>query len=270
MALKKSGKNESLSASVDSSQPIPRMFRVMECMAERRVPTRLIDLANALGMSQSTVYRYVRTLCQMDYACCDESTGNYALTWKICRISSHLKTNLSLRSIASPYLNSLASEFSTSACLVVMDGIRTSYIDFVDNPDGRISSLIRIGHTAPIHSAGSGKILLSAMPKTEASKIIDTVGLVALTPKTITKPDDLFAELDRIRRQGYAIDDEECEIGHRCLSVPLYDYTGNVIAAISLSDITENMSFDRMKKEILPTLRKASEEISYRLGYSQE
>ena len=68
-------------------QPISRLFRVMEEMASLRTPVRLIDLSRYLGMSQSTVYRYVRSLCRMGYAYCDESTGCYALTWKICGLS---------------------------------------------------------------------------------------------------------------------------------------------------------------------------------------
>lgn len=254
--------------SANNDQPIARLFRVMECMASFRTPTRLIDLAKKLNMSQSTVYRYVRTLCQMDYAYCDNRTGCYALTWKVCLLSFGVQTTLGLRSIAAPFLSQLSNTLNVSTCLVVMEGIRTSYLDYVDNPESRMSSPIRIGHNAPIHTSSSGKVLLSAMPNAEAVKIIDSVGLVALTPKTITDKTTLFTELEKIRNDGYAIDDEECETGQRCVSVPVYDYTGNVAAAISLTDITENMSFDRIRKELLPALNKVSEEISYRLGYS--
>ncbi len=253
-----------------STQPIPRLFKVMECMAALRVPTRLIDIAKKLNMSQSTVYRYVRTLCLMDYAYCDEQSGCYALTWKVCNISNNVKTNLGLRSIVSPYLNRLANALDVSACLVTMDGIRTSYLDYVDNPESRISSPIRIGHNAPIHTSGSGKVLLGAMNKIEVSKIIDSVGLVAMTPKTITDKERFFEEIEKVKENGYAIDDEECEAGHRCVSVPLFDYTGTVAAAISIFDIVENMSFERIKSQILPLMLRASSSISYRLGYVKE
>ena len=76
--------------------------------------------------------------------------------------------------------------------------------------------------------------------------------------------------MEKVRKNGYAIDDEECEIGHRCISVPVYDYTGNVIAAISLSDITEKMSAERMKGELLPAMLEASKQISYRLGFCEK
>ena len=253
-----------------SDQPIPRLFRVMECMANFRVPTRLIDISKKLGMSQATVYRYVRTLCLMGYAYCDEQSGCYALTWKVCMMGSNVKTSMGLRSIASPYLNTLANSLNVSACLVIMDGIRTSYLDYVDNPDIRTAPPMRIGHNAPIHTSGSGKVLLGAMPQTEVSRIIDSVGLVALTPKTITDKETLFKEIEKVKQNGYAIDDEECEAGHRCVSVPVFDYSGTVAAAISVFDIVENMSYERIKGEILPLLLKAADSLSFRLGYAGE
>ena len=260
--------NEIKTSEEISNQPIPRLFRVMECMASFRVPARLIDIAKKLDMSQATVYRYVKMLCMMDYAYCDEQSGCYALTWKVCSMSSKVKTNLGLRSMASPYLNELANTLNVSACLVVMDGIKTSYLDYVENPESRIISPVRIGHNAPIHTTGSGKVLMSDMTRSEISRIIDPVGLIALTPKTITDKEKLFKEIEKVRKNGYAIDDEECEEGQRCVSIPLYDYTGSVAAAISIFDVVENMSFDRIKKELLPAMQKAAEAVSYRLGFT--
>ncbi len=263
-------KNITANTAGATDQPIARLFRVMEGMASLRTPTRLIDLAKKLNMSQSTVYRYVRTLCQLDYAYCDDLTGYYALTWKVCQLGSSVQTTLGLRSIAAPFLSALANSLNVSSCLVIMEGIRTLYLDYVDNPEARVHSTIRIGHNAPIHTTGSGKVLLAAMPTGEALKIIDSVGLVALTPKTITDRTVLLSELEKVRESGYAVDDEECETGHRCTSVPIFDYTGNVAAAISVSDILENMSFERIKAELVPALKKVSEKISYRLGYSEK
>ncbi len=249
-------------------QPISRLFRVMEEMASLRTPVRLIDLSRYLGMSQSTVYRYVRSLCRMGYAYCDESTGCYALTWKICGLGGNIRNNLVLRSIVGPFLNNLSNTLNASSCLVVMDGIKTTYLEFVDNPDPARRGTIRIGHNAPIHTTGSGKVLLSAMPKADVSQIIRSVGLIALTPRTITDEETFYEELRRVRERGYSLDDEECETGYRCVSVPVYDYTGTVAAAISVFDIVERMPYERIDTVILPALREASDLISHRLGYT--
>ena len=119
-----------------------------------------------------------------------------------------------------------------------------------------------------MHSTASGKILLSAMTAGRVQQILDQKGQVRLTHKTITGRDALLRELAKIQEQGYALDNEECEIGHRCVSVPLYDYTGTVAAAISAFDSVDRLTDDVIRDTVLPALRKLSAEISFRMGYS--
>jgi DNA-binding IclR family transcriptional regulator len=255
----------------ESGNPsLDRLFRVLECLASNRIPNRLVDLSQKLQMPQSTVLRYVQSLCRQGYAYHDERTGRYALTWKICKLSDSVKGSLVLRSMASPFLNMLANTLNVGACLVVMDGDNTMYLDFVDNPSIAVNTMIRIGKSAPIHSSGSGKVLLSALSARRVNEIIDSNGLSPLTPYTITTKDHMFAELDKVRRCGWALDDEECEEGNRCISVPLYDYSGCVVAAISVFDATERLPDQRIEREILPELRKAAREISYRMGFTRD
>ena len=116
-----------------------------------------------------------------------------------------------------------------------------------------------------MHSTGSGKILLSAMAPGRLTQLLDRSGQVRLTPKTITSRDALMEELAMVREQGYALDNEECELGHRCVSVPLYDYTGTVAAAISAFDSTERLT-DVAIEELLPALQQLAKEISFRMG----
>ena len=91
-----------------------------------------------------------------------------------------------------------------------------------------------------------------------------------LTANTITDLPTLMKEIERIRKNGYAVDNEECETGHRCVSVPIYDYTGKAAAAISAFHNTDMLEDQRIETQILPALRKASAELSYRLGYQPE
>ena len=128
--------------------------------------------------------------------------------------------------------------------------------------------MLRIGKDAPMHSTGSGKILLSAMSPNRIRQFLDQVGLARLTPYTITNREAFLQELDQVREQGYALDNEECEIGHRCVSVPLYDYTGTVAAAISAFDSTERLTDEAIENRILPALKDLAAKISFRMGYS--
>lgn len=249
-----------------SSMRLERLFRVLEVMSTKKHPSRLIDLSRELDLPQSTVYRYVQALISQGYAYTDEDSGNYALTWKVCKVADAIRTPTVLRNIANPYLHKIVDSLSLSACLVVMEGHRTVYLSFIDSPETIGESTIRIGKNAPIHTSGSGKVLLSVMPKQKVREILEYSGMVAMTPKTITDVDVFFKELDKVKERGYAIDDEECEEGHKCISVPILDYSGNTIAALSAFARTEEMDQKRIDHAIFPYLRNVSMEISRKLG----
>lgn len=246
-----------------------KLLRIIEFLSANHLPMRLKDIADRLQMSQPTVVRYLRTLCDQGYVYQDSQTGYYAMTWKICRLGASLQSNLVLRSMAGSLLAEFANRVGLGALLSVERDGRLVYLDLVGAPHGNVDTMLRIGKDAPMHSTGSGKILLSTMTPTGLQSVLDRYGLPRLTAKTITRKEDLLRELDKIREQGYAIDDEECEIGHRCVSVPLRDYTGTVVAAISAFDSAQRLTDDYIKDTALPALRELAKEISFRMGYSK-
>lgn len=245
-----------------------KLLQIIEYMSARRLPMRLKDIADDLHISQPTVVRYLRTMCNQGYVYHDEHTGYYAMTWKICRLSSSLESNLVLRSMAGSLLSEFANQHNLGMLLAVeRDGVLI-YLDLVGAPHGSVSTMLRIGNDAPMHSTGSGKILLSAMTSARVNQILDQRGQVRLTDNTITSREQLMQELAKIQQQGYALDNEECEIGHRCVSVPLYDYTGAVAAAISAFGSVDRLTDLVIRNTALPALKKLSAEISFRMGHS--
>lgn len=254
----------------NANQSSDKLLKIIECLAANRLPKRLSALAEQLGMPQATVLRYLRTLCQQGYAYHDEVGGGYALTWRICRLSDAVRINLALRSMASGFLDDLANRLNISTCLVVENNCEAMYLDFVDSPHGvrdTMSATIRIGKRAPLHTTASGKLILSSYSDRQIDRIVDEVGLERLTANTITDREQLARELEKIRKQGYSVDDEECEVGHRCVSVPLWDYAGRIVAALSAYDATEYLSYQKMEDDVLPALFEAAKQISFRLGY---
>lgn len=245
-----------------------KLLRIIEYMSACRLPVRLKDISDNLGISQPTVVRYLRTMCDQGYAYHDDHTGCYAMTWKICRLSSSLESNLVLRSMAGSLLSDFANTNNIGVLLAVERDSMLTYLDLVGAPHGSVDTMLRIGKDAPMHSTGSGKILLSAMSPNRVRQFLDQVGLTRLTPYTITNREAFLRELEQVREQGYALDNEECEIGHRCVSVPLYDYTGTVAAAISAFDSTERLTDEAIESRILPALKDLAAKISFRMGYS--
>jgi len=241
---------------------------IMECLADNWMPMRLLDIAEKLNLSQPTVLRYLAPLVQSNYAYQEEDTLRYGLTMKICKLSNQVNSNLSIRSIVSPYLNWLSSNLQVSSCLVTEQNFKALYIDLAEKPGFAVSTFQHIGKHAPLNATGSGKVLLSTYSDRQLNDFITTMGLEKLTPNTITTKERLVNELDMIRKYGYAIDSEECELGIRCVSLPIYNYTDKIIAALSLFDLPENLNHERINQEILPTMNRIQQLISLRMGSS--
>lgn len=249
-----------------SSLSSDKLLQILECLAEYRAPAKLQDIADRLGMAQPTALRYLNSLIQLNYAYKDEETARYAITWKICRIGFMVTMNNSMRDVVSPFLRDLSHQVNLGTCLVAERDDELIYMDVVDRPSTAMQMMQHIGKNAPMHTTGSGKVLLANMPQQRITRFLHEKELVQITKKTITDPTLLIEQLRQVREQGYAIDDEECEDGIRCVSVPLWDYTGEVVAAISIFGTVEQVDLPYIKEELLPPLLETAKIISVRLG----
>lgn len=256
-----------VSDSKQFSQSSLRLMDIIECLAASSQPMRLQEIAKKTGITQSTVLRYIYALQSENYVYQEEETSRYALTWRICNLTRNLTSQLSLRNITTPFTNKLANELKRGVCLVIENDNKCLYLDCIESPLSR--TLQRIGKTAPMHSTGSGKILLTTKTEHELSHYIDEVGLVQYTRNTITNPAKLKNELNRIRANDYAMDEEECEIGLRCISSPIRDFRGQIVAAMSIFGSTDIMTDHHVFEEIYPRLKETTKMISARLGYME-
>ncbi len=250
-----------------SSHSSDKLLQILECISSNRTPVRLQDLAEQVGMSQSTVLRYLYALQNADYVYQEEGTSRYALTWKICGLTNNLNSLLSLRSIASPFIHETSDALQLGVCLVVNQVHQCVYIDCVDNPLANGTSLHYIGKRAPLHATASGKILLTSYSESQLDEYIATLGLPKLTEYTITDRTALVKELEKVRKQGYATDHQECEKGFNCFSMPLHSFSRSIVATISVFGSVEDITEKSEKEKIYPYLSKTAANISKRLGY---
>ena len=247
-----------------------KLLAILECVAESRVPMRLQDIAEKSSMSQPTVLRYLRTLQNANYVYQEEQTLRYGLTWKLCGLTENRDSHLGLRNIAGSFVSYLANTLQLGVCLVVGKENESIYLDCIDPVQAPHTPLQHIGKLAPLHTTASGKILLSTYTPIQLNNYIEGIGLKKYTDHTIIQPQHLMDELEKVRQQGYAIDDEECEPGLRCVSFPLYSYTGRVCAAISVFGPSDEMQDEDVLDTVFAELRSASQKISARLGYQKE
>jgi len=253
--------------SVKNNQSVEKVLQIIEAMAQSKESLRLQDIAQRVDMPASTALRFLNTLMQCGYARQDAENLRYSLTLKFMHIGSLVSSQISIRDVARPYLANLAQKCNESVCLAIEQDMEIVYIDVIDGPDGMLKITQRIGKLAPIHSTGIGKLMLLNYDLKQLDHIIEKKGLKALTPNTITSKDELLQELDKIKQRGYALDDEECELGARCLSAGIKDYTGKYVAGISVSGPTARMTMEyieQIKDIVIETADKVSRELSYR------
>jgi DNA-binding IclR family transcriptional regulator len=193
-------------------------------------------------MNACTAMRFLASLSAGGYVRQDPETQKYTLTAKLCSLGQAVRESLNLEALALPYLRSLSAHFDESSCLAVEEEMEVAYVQTVRNPSSVLRTTKRIGNLAPMHCTGVGKLLLLNKDPSAIDGLIAVKKLTAFTPKTITTRERLMEELSRIRQRGYAVDDEECEPGVKCVAVPIYDCTNRIAAALSLTGPVQRMN----------------------------
>jgi DNA-binding IclR family transcriptional regulator len=249
------------------NQSIAKALQIIEVMAEAAGPLRLQEIASSLDAPASTVLRFLKTLMDNGYAAQNPNTLQYFLTLKFCRIGDQVKRQVQIRDLVRPHIVKLSEDLGESTSLAVEQDLLVVYVDLVEGPDHTLKTLQRIGKVAPMNATGVGKALMIDHDRKEIERLIESRGLTKLTGHTIVSISKLLKELELTRKRGYAIDDEECEIGMRCVAASLRDHTGSVVAAISTSAPAGRMPESRIK-QLGVQLKKLALQISSELGYA--
>ena len=248
------------------NQSVEKVFSIIEFLAQKEEPMRLLDISKGLGINSSTALRFLTTLENCGYVSQDKETLKYYLTFKICNIANHVSAHASVRDISHPYLKQLSRIFGESVCLAVQQDMMVVYIDVIEGPDQMLRTMQRIGNVAPLHCTGIGKLFLLEYSESRIDKMIAVKGMPRFTENTLTSKAQLYDELQRIQECGYAYDNEECEVGARCIALPIRDYTGKIVAGFSVTGPTSRMT-DTLINNRMDYLFHTADEISRHLGY---
>jgi IclR family pca regulon transcriptional regulator len=214
-------------------------------------PQTLSDVARATGLSRAAVRRFLLTLEELGYV--HESQGRFALTPRVLEFGYAYLSSLTLPEVAQPHLERLARHVNESSSVSVLDGVDVVYVARV--PTRRIMSVtISVGTRFPAFATSMGRVLLAGLPDAELEARLLRAALPQLTGATITDAAALRAELDSIRREGYATVDQELEVGLRSIAAPIRDPSGVVTAAANLSVQASRSSVADMKRRLLPPL----------------
>ena len=232
---------------------------ILETIREGRSGFTLADLARALDLPKPTAYRILSTMETRGYITRKEN-GHYQMTRKLSDLwQGESEEELLLRA-AKPVMQQLAESCRETINLGVLDAAEVVVVSMVESPQS-IRMISKVGNRRYLHSTALGKVLLSGLPEKEVERLIRIQGLPRLTPRTLVSRQSLAKELERIRRQGYALDNEENELDGRCIGAGIADKRGRIAAALSISAPTFRMDMARVKS-LAGELRDACREIS--------
>ncbi len=245
--------------SASGVRSLERAFELLEHLADAGGQLALTELAEASGLPMPTIYRLMRTLVNRGYVRQDASK-RYALGPRLIRIGE--TAGRLLGSWAQPSLAKLVDEVGETANMAVLDGDEVMYVAQVPSRHS-MRMFTEVGRRVNPHCTGVGKALLAQLPETTAREIVGRTGMPAHTPRTITDPAALLVELARIREDGYALDDEEQEIGVRCVAVPIIGTP--TLAAISISGPQSRLPHEVID-QVVPSMRDTAARLARHLA----
>ncbi|MEW2353043.1 IclR family transcriptional regulator [Spirillospora sp. NPDC029432] len=244
------------------SQSLTRVLRILVELSEG--PRSLDELAAVTGVHKSTVLRQLRVLESERFAFHD-AAHRYHLGSRLFALADAALERREVRGVAAPHLSRLSRSTGQTVHLGVQEADEVIYLDKYEARH-QVRMYSRIGLRMPLHCTAMAKVLLAGLPAGRRAEIAAGIDYTPFTPNTITEPDRLLAELARVARQGYAVDDAEHETFMTCIAAPIRDAGGRVAAAMSIS--VPDMVLDREQVlGLLPELTRTARAISAECGH---
>lgn len=249
-----------------SVQSLDRAFDIMEALCAARDGLPIHVLTERTGLHKSTVHRLLASMAARGYVCKDEETSRYRMTTKLYAMSGQVVDNLDLVQAARRPMEDLCRTVRETVHLVVPEGTDIVYVHKVEAEAGAIRMFSRIGMRRPMYCTGVGKAMMACMTDAEVDAIWNASEIQAYTAHTIVTRERLRDVLDAVRRRGCAFDNEENELGVRCIAAAIRDYTGSVCGALSISAPLVRMS-DSYLAQLQGPLLEARDRIARGMGW---
>lgn len=243
-------------------QVIERMMTLLDVLARRETPTSLKQLALESGLHPSTVHRILAAMANAGFVE-RQGAGNYRLGIRLLELGNLVKARLDIRAIALPVMEGLHDKVGESINLGVRQGDDIVYVERTSSGRSTVRAVHLVGARAPLHVTAVGKLYLAEEPAAAVADYARRTGLPGATPHSLTTLKELTRELDKVRKQGVAYDNEEIEPGLRCIAAPVHDDGGMLVAGLSVSAPAE-----RHKPEWATLVKQAAAAIAAELGFS--
>lgn len=246
------------------NRTVERAFSILQLIADSKHGITLQEIANEMGMAKSSAFVIVQTLLELGYiSTVQNNNKKYCLGVETFSLGMKYVNDMSLVRQCSIHLPPIAEKYNKTAFVAVLNGSKIVYVYKYVAKNAKLASCA-LGTRKDVYATSLGKAILAFMPSGEQRELLDKIQFQALTQYTITSKEKLVKELERTRERGYSVDVRELEDITSCCGAPVFDYSGQVVAAVSLSDIyNENLDDEEVAEE----LKEVAMNISKDLGY---
>jgi DNA-binding IclR family transcriptional regulator len=249
-------------------QVLDRAAQIMDCFRFDHKELSVSEIGRRTRLHKSTTHRILMALEYNQLIKQNPETGKYHLGIKLFTLGNQAVLQFDLRDTCRPQLMRLMDKTKETVHLAVLDGEQVLYLDKVEGPHAlRMPS--RVGRHITTYCTSLGKAMLSCLEETDVKRMLQSQPFKVLTPNTIRNLDMLLADLRATRKRGYSIDDQEIEIGLRCVGAPIYDHTMRMVGAISVAAPSARLTTQKLPAFGRMVLE-AAEEISKELGYEKQ
>jgi len=244
---------------------ISKVLRILEVIQAAPSGLGLKAISDSTGIHKSTAHRFLKHLQRENYLIGTEA-GAYLIGPRLWQLTAHVNHRATLHAVARPILWDLWRSTQETVNLAVLDQGSVLYTDVIESPH-EFRLVTKVGARRPLHATALGKTLVAFLPAEQKKTILSAMSFQPLTPKSIMNLLQFRQELDKIRSQGYAIDDEEAVLGARCVSAPVLDAEGNAAAAISVAGPVTRVSPGQVPA-LAEAVTSAARAISEEMGFS--
>lgn len=247
-------------------QSVNRALRILQILASSNTLLPLSDVATRTNMPRSTTHRLLASLKAQDFVQYNPKERTYGIGLAVLPLARAARAHNNIYNEADPILQRLAAKVRETATLVLLSDNIATY-SLMAKSERSLTFTVAMGEVVPLHATASGKVMFAYFHKSAIERVLNNK-LEAFTNNTITNPIRLEEELATIRSRGFAIDNEEREVGLRCIAAPVFDHLGQVVAAIGISGPTRRFTAEQVEGLIQSTTA-AAQELSARLGHDE-
>ena len=240
-----------------------RAMRVLEFLAHSKRGASVSNISRSLALPKSSTFMLLKTLEQEGYLQRSAWSGKFYFGVRLVRLCRSALANLDLREVARPWLTNLMRQTGITVHLAVLEGSEAVIIDRI-SPPGSTAGADWVSRRLDFNCTGVGKALAAYLPEEQFERLITAQRFARHNDNTIVTVPGLKKELYKVREQGYALDDEEDEIGVRCVGVPILDSNQQAFAAISLAGTTQLIPLERVVS-LANSLKQTASEISLQI-----